>query len=82
LEQYGRLWSRAFDGGGVRVERVGPKDAAMTFTDIPFARSGYFQGSLVAIHERALGTVSTKIYARVAPASVRESSFLMKLAWV
>ena len=82
LAQYGRLWTRAFDGGGIRIEKAGPKDALLHFTEVPFARSSYFQGSIVAIHEQALGMFATKLYARVVPGSTRETSFSMRLAWV
>jgi hypothetical protein len=81
LGQYARLWSRAFDGGGVRIERAGPKDALLTFTELPFVRSPYFQGLFVAIHERALGTFTSKMYARIMAGTVREAGFTLRLAW-
>ena len=82
LGQHARLWARAFDGGGVRVDRSGPKDATLFFTELPFSRSPYFQGSLLAIHQRVLGTFSTKLYAQLVRGSVRDSSLAMRLAWV
>jgi len=82
FEQYGRLWARAFEGGGVRVERAGPKDATLFFSEIPFARSPYFRGSVLAIHEKAFGMFATKIVARALPGSVSTTAFALRFAWV
>ena len=82
LAQYPRLWSRAFDGGGVRIERSGPKEATIWLLEMPFARSAYFRGSLMAIHESALGLFATKLYARILPRSVADTTFAIRLAWV
>jgi hypothetical protein len=81
LAQCGRFWTRAFDGGGIRVERHGPKDATVTVVEIPFARSAYFRGSMLAIHENVLGLLVSKMYVRLLPASVAASSFALRLAW-
>ena len=82
MAQYGRLWSRSFDGGGVRIERLGPKEASLAFSELPFAGSPYFRGSLVAIHEDALGLLATKMYARIVPKSVAPAGFELRLSWV
>jgi predicted secreted protein len=82
LAQYGRLWTRAFDGGGIRIERAGPKDATLHFSEVPFARSNYFQGSLVAIHDQALGMFAGKMYTRVLMGSTHDTGFSMRMAWV
>lgn len=82
MAQYGRLWSRAFDGGGIRIDRIGPKEASLVFTELPFSRSAYFRGSLLAIHEDALGLFATKMYARVVPSRAAPEGLEIRLSWV
>ena len=82
MAQYGRLWSRSFDGGGVRVDRLGPKEAGVLFSEIPFARSAYFRGSLLAFHEDALGLFASKMYARISPSTIGLTAFEIRLSWV
>jgi hypothetical protein len=82
LEQYPRFWTRAFDGGGIRISRVGPKEATIAFSEIPFAPSPYFRGSLTALHENALHLFSSKVYVRVVPASVAPTKLELRVAWV
>jgi hypothetical protein len=83
LAQYERLWSRAFDGGGVRIECTGPKDATIQLFEIPFARSPYFRGSIVAFHETGLGMfAASKMYVRVLPKSISPTAFTLRAAWV
>jgi hypothetical protein len=82
LAQYQRLWSRAFDGGGIRISRIGPKEATLAFSEIPFAPSAYFRGSLLALHENGLSLFSSKVYARVLTASLTPTRFELRIAWV
>ena len=82
LAQYQRLWSRAFDGGGIRISRVGPKEATLAFSEIPFAQSAYFRGSLLALHENGLTLFATKVYARVLTATLAPTRFEIRIAWV
>jgi hypothetical protein len=53
LPQFAKLWSRGFDGGGVEVTKLGPKDARVSFVDcslfgIPYFRIA-FRGILIDI---------------------------------
>jgi hypothetical protein len=82
LEQYERFWTRAFDGGGIRISRLGPKEATIAFSEIPFAPSPYFRGSLMALHENALQLFSSKIYIRVVPTSLGATKLELRAAWV
>jgi hypothetical protein len=82
LSQYQRLWPRAFDGGGIRIERIGPKEATIGFSEIPFAPSAYFRGSLLALHENGVSLFTTKVYARVLAPTLAATKFDLRLAWV
>jgi hypothetical protein len=81
LSQYGRFFSRIFDGGSVRITKRGPKDAFFTVREVPFAHFGYFRHTFCGIHEAGLGLVCQTIYAHAVPVST-EDSFSMRLAWV
>ncbi len=70
-----------FDGGGFRMTRLVPKESSLVFSEIPFARSAYFRGSLLAIHEDALALFATKMSARFVPNSLTATSFEVRLSW-
>jgi len=50
LSQYGRFFTRIFEGGAVRITKRGPKDAHLTVRDVQFSRFAYFRGTFCGIH--------------------------------
>jgi hypothetical protein len=82
LPQYGRFWTRAFEGGAIRITKVGPKDATIAISLVPFARSPYFRGTFCAIHEVGLGLFSSKLYVRIVPTTVSGDGFSLRISWV
>jgi hypothetical protein len=82
FSQYGRFWTRAFEGGGVRITKVGPKDAKVEFSQVPFARSAYFRGTFCAIHEVGLGLFSPRVYVRLLSTTLSDSGFALRISWV
>ena len=82
LPQYGRFWTRAFDGGAVRINKLGPKDATIAVSLVPFASSAYFRGTFCAIHEVGLGLFCTKMYTRVVPKTLVDDGFTIRMSWV
>ena len=41
-----RFWERGYDGGGISVTRLGPKDARVVARDVPLLRSSYYRNAL------------------------------------
>jgi hypothetical protein len=46
FEQFPRFWKRSFEGGGVSVQRFGPKEAEVTYSQVKLLESPYFRGAL------------------------------------
>jgi hypothetical protein len=44
--QFQRFWSRGYDGGGVRVLRLGPKDARIDVVENDLCTSAYYRNAL------------------------------------
>jgi hypothetical protein len=46
LEQFPRFWGRMFDGGGIAVYKLGPKEADIVYAKCRLLASPYFRGAL------------------------------------
>jgi hypothetical protein len=62
FEQFPRFWARAFDGGGVGVQKVGPKEAIITYAQCVLLESRYFRGALKGVALGLVESVCTKAY--------------------
>jgi hypothetical protein len=81
-EHYERLWTRAFDGGGFRIMRAGPKDSSIEVQRVPMSSSSYFRAAFCGVNLAALNLVTTKCYARVSTISRARDGFTIRIAWV
>jgi hypothetical protein len=82
LGMYDRLWSRSFDGGGFVVTRVGPKEASIDISSMPFARHAYFRNALRGTHHALLSLFAQTLYVREVPRKTHEEGFRMRISWV
>lgn len=64
LGQLNRLWAKIWEGGGVCVYQVGPKDAIVEIAGWPFANVAYIQGSMPGVIEGMLSLFCRRVYAR------------------
>jgi hypothetical protein len=81
-EHYERLWTRAFDGGGFRIVRAGPKDSSIEVQRLPLSASSYFRAAFCGVNLSALSLVTTKCYVRVSTISRARDGFTIRVAWV
>jgi hypothetical protein len=81
-EHYERLFVRAFDGGGFRIARAGPKDSTIELRSVPMARSAYFRAAFCGVNMSALGLVTTRCYVRVSSVARSRDGFTVRVAWV
>jgi hypothetical protein len=65
IEQLPRFWSRGFDGGEIKPERLGPKEARITILEQPLMRFGYFRHGLAGTAETQLTPFCSRAYVRV-----------------
>lgn len=83
LKQADRVYGRMYQGGGVRVSQVGPKDALIEVSGLAFAHSRGFRVSHSAF-VRGVVSLSTKsCFCRAQqPAGAPSDSFTLALSWV
>lgn len=82
LEQAPKLWGRMIRGGGIAVERTGPKDAQILLTGVPMARHGYCRFATAGIIESGANVFSKRAFVRVAPALCTDDQMGFFGSWV
>lgn len=80
LAAYPRLWNRHFDGGGVTVTRLGPKDALCELRDLPFCRFPYFRTAHVEQVRFGASRFASTVRARDQGSTA--TSLSVAVAWV
>jgi hypothetical protein len=82
LAQTGKLFERVFRGGGLQVERLGPKEARIEVVGLPLMSSPYFRGALRGQVRAGCELFCKRAYAReVEPRSVLNAGAL-RVSWV
>ncbi len=46
LQQFPRLWSQVFRGGGIAIDRIGPNEAHLTYAECSLLEIAYFRSAL------------------------------------
>jgi hypothetical protein len=83
LGQAERVWSRMYDGGGCRVIRVGPKDALLETSGLPFGKSRCFRTSHCAFLRGVLSVATrTCVVKEVPSAGGRPDCVTVAISWV
>jgi len=81
LLRFGGLWGRVLQGGGVRVIKLGPKDARIDVRNSPLHEIEYFRVAFHGIVMAATDVFARKSYTKEV-ASAREAQFSYSLSWV
>ncbi len=80
--QLNRFWERVWRGGGVRVTKLGPKDAIIEFGGWPVAESEYVQQAMPPITEAVLSLFCRRVFSREAPEYRRRHVVPVHVSWV
>jgi hypothetical protein len=81
LSQIDRFWKRGYDGGGLRVTRLGPKEALLELQQSALVDIEFYRHSLRGFVESMIGGFCSRAYAR-APAGVRApGTYALLLQW-
>ena len=83
LPHFQRFWMRSYDGGGIRVTQIGPKEAHVDVVAFELLQFGYYRNALAGLISGVLGLFSPRVYVkapRTAPRAAREASF--RAQWV
>jgi hypothetical protein len=81
VERIPRFWSRSYDGGGVQIAKLGPKEARIQLVAVPLLDSRYFRGALRALLTVVLERFCTKAYVTEAQTSRPSSSVTLRVQW-
>jgi hypothetical protein len=83
LQQTDRVWDRVYAGGGCRVLRVGPKDAQLEFSGLPFTQCRYYRIAQIANIRGLVGLFSKAAYVRpVRPRIADPLTLALSISWV
>ncbi|MGH7297457.1 MAG: hypothetical protein ACRELB_21150 [Polyangiaceae bacterium] len=81
LGAYDRLWARVFDGGGFRVQQIGPKDATIEIRAVPLCRFAYFRDALRGVNTSGLGILARSLYVRELPHRTNATGMCLRASW-
>jgi hypothetical protein len=82
FEQFNRFWARTFDGGGIGVIKVGPKEAVVTYAKCSLLESPYFRGALRGVAVGLLGSVTHRSFMSEMSAAPDFGEVRYRFSWV
>ena len=83
LPHFQRFWMRGYDGGGIRVTQIGPKEAQVDLVAFELLQFVYYRNALGGLISGVLGLFCQRVYVkarRTNPRAAREASF--RAQWV
>lgn len=82
LAQLQRLWEHTWEGGGVSVTKLGPKEARIEIIQWPIARYRYNRGALRGIHQGVFESFCSKLFVQEILPLCTHSTLGFRLSWV
>jgi hypothetical protein len=82
FDQFNRFWARSFQGGGISILRLGPKDAEITYGKCGLLQSPYFRSALRGVALGLLDVVTRRVFMSETSFSVSRSEASYRVAWV
>jgi hypothetical protein len=81
LPQFQRFWDRGYDGGGIRVLRLGPKEARMDLIQCPLADIRYYRNACRGLAGTVLQLFCQRLYAQEIPSMRAQGSMALRAQW-
>jgi len=75
LPQWQRFWDRAYDGGAMRVTKLGPKDARVDLIGCALCESHYYRQALRGLSAGFIEVLCTRAYATEVASSLDGVSY-------
>lgn len=82
LPQIHRFWSRAYDGGGVAVYKIGPKDARLDLVDFSLCEFPFYRRALGAWVDGLVSLFSSRVFVKEGRAPDGPHSLSLRAQWV
>ncbi len=77
-----RFWLRAYDGGGLGVRRLGPKEAELDLVGFPLVRSRYYRYALRGLLGEVVELFCRKAYIKERLVKQPDTSITLQVQWV
>ena len=77
-----RFWFRAYDGGGIRVVRLGPKEADTDLVSFPLVQSRYYRHAVRGLLGAVVELFCTKAYVKERSGGDPATSLTYRVQWV
>jgi hypothetical protein len=81
IEAVPRFWWRSYDGGGVQVTKLGPKEARIQVVAVRLLDSPYFRGALRGVLMAVLERFCTKAYVTEWPGKRPSATVTLRVQW-
>jgi hypothetical protein len=82
LAQLQRFWDRAYDGAGLQVVRVGPKDAQLELAQCQFTDTHYHRNALRGVFRELLRLFCQQAYVQERKAHRAPGTYSVRAQWV
>jgi len=82
LAQLQRFWDRAYDGAGIQILRLGPKDAHVDIVQCPFADTHYHRNALRGLSRAVLRLFCREAYVQERKAHRAPGTCAFRAQWV
>jgi hypothetical protein len=82
LEHFNRFWARTFDGGGIAVTKLGPKEAEVRYAGCALLESSYFRSALRGVATGLLASVTHRSFMSELPACAGHHEVRYRFSWV
>jgi hypothetical protein len=77
-----RFWFRGYDGGGVYIERIGPKEMHMGLVEAEIVETRYYRAALRGLLAGVMELVCSKAYVHERIVRDPQSAILFRIQWV
>lgn len=82
LPQFQRFWNRAYDGGGIAVYKLGPKEARLEVYKAPPLDTTYYRTALGGLAAGVIELFCTRAYVHERPGARAPASAVFRAQWV
>jgi hypothetical protein len=82
LPHFQRFWDRAYDGGGLRVVKLGPKDARIEMQQCPLADHRYFRNGIRGLVAAVFGVFTQRAYVKDVSGARLPGTMALRAQWV
>ncbi len=81
IPYFQRFWERGYDGGGLRVTRLGPKEARMDIVQVPINDCRYYRNALRGLSLGVFELFCAKAYVAERPGPRAPGSASYRIQW-